>query len=294
MKRLILFLMFSAVNITLSFSVYAAPIVTDGLVSYWTFDRLDIKDGFAEDVWGENDAKIKGNPILVNGHRKYGLKFDGDGDYVILKDTGNFGKQQGPSTFEVWLKTSEKRIWSTIYTTVEQPCDEIDEGNGILINAYWDPPEADLHTKKDYILIKFQRRSNGKNCGGYSSHSTKFPISDGQWHHFVFVHGFRIKHVTGLELEETVLYIDSIPIRRIRFKVSNPITTIPYTQPVFLGAINNNGKAQSFYYGIFDEVRIYNRALSQDEVTRNFKSTTGLAVKLTHKLSTVWGALKQK
>lgn len=97
-----------------------------------------------------------------------------------------------------------------------------------------------------------------------------------------------------MELEETVLYIDSIPIRRIRFHVSNPITTIPYTQPVFLGAINNNGKAQSFFYGIFDEVRVYSRALSQDEVTRNYKSTEGLAVEHTHKLSTVWGALKQK
>ncbi|MDE0089173.1 MAG: LamG domain-containing protein [Candidatus Poribacteria bacterium] len=294
MKRLILFLMFSAVNITLSFSVYAAPIVTDGLVSYWTFDRLDIKDGFAEDVWGENDAKIKGNPILVNGHRKYGLKFDGDGDYVILKDTGNFGKQQEPSTFEVWLKTSEKRIWSTIYKIIERPCDEIDEGSGILLNAFWDPPETELHTKKDYIFIQFQDRRAGKGCGGSKVTQIKFPISDGNWHHFVFVNNAKNKHVTGLELEETVLYIDSIPIKRLRFRRTDPANEIPYTQPVFLGAINNNGKAQSFFYGVFDEVRVYNRALSQDEVIQNYNSDVGLSVEPTQKLSTVWGALKEK
>ena len=293
MRRLTFFFTCMIISVTLSFPVSSETIVTDGLLSYWTFDRLDVKDGIAEDVWGKNDAKIKGNPILVNGHRKYGLKFDGDGDYVILPDTGNFGKQLGPSTFEVWLKTSEKRIWSAIYKIVERPCDEIDEGSGILINAYWDPPETDLHTKKDHILIQFQSRRDGKGCS-YSARRFKFPISDGQWHHFVFVQGFRIKHVTGLELEETVLYIDSIPIKRMRSRVTDTANDIPYTQPVFLGAINNNGRAQSFFYGVFDEVRVYNRALSQDEVIRNFKSTTGLAVEHTQKLSTIWGALKQK
>ena len=291
MKKVILFLTFFIMNIILTLSICAAGIVTDGLVSYWTFDRLDIRDGFAEDVWGENDAKIKGNPILVDGYLRNALYFDGVGDYVILKDTGNFGKQMGSSTFEVWLKTSEKRVLSAIYKTVERPCYRIDEGNGILINAYEFLPETPLHTKKDHIYIQFQTR-DGKICRGSRDINTKFSISDGKWHHLVFVQGSGVRDTSNIE--EAILYIDSVPIRRIRFNLRDLENETPYTQPVYLGAVNNNGRAESFFYGVFDEVRVYNRALSHEEVVQNFKSQIGLSVEPLGRLATVWGVLKKK
>ena len=46
-------------------SEYAEPVVTDGLVSYWTFDRPDIVGKTARDVWGENDGTIVGSPKVV-------------------------------------------------------------------------------------------------------------------------------------------------------------------------------------------------------------------------------------
>ena len=67
MKRLMLLILFSVVSIALTAIAEAKTIVTDGLVSYWTFDLHNIKDGIAEDVWGENNATIVGNPTIVNG-----------------------------------------------------------------------------------------------------------------------------------------------------------------------------------------------------------------------------------
>ena len=57
---------------------------------------------------------------------------------------------------------------------------------------------------------------------------------------------------------------------------------------------NNRGKAEGFFNGIIDEVRIYDRTLTEKEIMRNYQSTTGLAVDRTDKLPTVWGSLKKK
>ena len=68
----------------------------------------------------------------------------------------------------------------------------------------------------------------------------------------------------------------------------------PFSEPVYLGAGNNGGRAEGFFNGIIDEVRIYDRPLTEAEIIRNYQSTTGLAVDRTDKLPTVWGALKKK
>ncbi len=55
---------------------YAESVVTDGLVSYWTFDRQDIADNTVKDVWGKNDGTIFGDPKVVAGPVKVaGLLF---------------------------------------------------------------------------------------------------------------------------------------------------------------------------------------------------------------------------
>ena len=43
----------------------ANTIVTDGLVSYWTFDLNNINGNLVEDVWGENHAELSGRRISL-------------------------------------------------------------------------------------------------------------------------------------------------------------------------------------------------------------------------------------
>ena len=119
MKTLMNVLMLSVVIVGLCGITDAEDIVTDGLVSYWTFDRVDIIGDTVKDVWGENNATIVGTPTIVNGHLKDALKFDGVKDYVNLTTLGDFGAKLDFSTVEMWIKTDYKETWTTIFKTID-------------------------------------------------------------------------------------------------------------------------------------------------------------------------------
>ena len=60
MKSLTL-LVCAMVGLMLTVNALAKTVVTDGLVSYWTFDQGTIINNKVKDVWGENDATTVGN-----------------------------------------------------------------------------------------------------------------------------------------------------------------------------------------------------------------------------------------
>ncbi len=306
MKRLMFVLILMLIIITMNATIHAATIVTDGLVSYWTFDLHDVNDGIAKDVWGENDATIKGNPKIVNGHLRQGLKFGGTGDYVILDNLSNFQSRIGASSFEFWVKTSyDKR--NILFKVIEVLCEGdqrwTDKGWGIHLNASIQAPN--FHNRPDNIpqggggiiqrderiLVEYAEK-RGKGCG-HSARSSPASISDDKWHHIVYMYNWYIDEF-GSGRDEKVIYIDSIRKSLGRGTSKNLPKNEPFTQPVFLGAINDNGKARRFFHGVFDEVRVYDRMLTDEEVLQNFQSGVGLNVEPVEKLSTVWGALKKR
>ncbi len=323
MKTLMNVLILPVVIVGLCGITDAENIVTDGLVSYWTFDREDIIDNTVKDVWGENNATIVGTPTIVNGHLKEALKFDGIKDYVNLTTLGDFGAKLDFSTVEVWIKTDYKETWTTIFKTIGHGCDDWRVmGWGIDINRTSEEPDdrrqrirmafldenlkldgediKDIFGHKlifgeDVILIYLASFWKNKNGCSRSWHLYRFPISDGEWHHLVYT----LKHVdeNGAEWRESALFIDGT-LNRIS-KVSSIVPNTrykyaPFSEPVYLGAGNNRGRAEGFFNGIIDEVRIYDRTLTEAEIMHNYQSTTGLTVDRTDKLPTVWGALKKK
>ena len=292
MKKCCLLYLSIAINLSLTIPIVAAPIVTDGLVSYWTFDLHDISDGIVKDVWGDNDVVMKGNPKIVPGYLKQGIKLDGLDDYVVMANGGNFTKQVEPFTFEIWLKTTYDRTLTAIYRVVEKSCNRGNVGIGICINASSAQPERDLFNKKDSILIQRHRNREKGKCSG-STRIFKNPVSDGIWHHLVFVRGRADKDVFGKEIKISILYIDLDPTTITITREIDQKENVPYTTPVYLGAINQAGVPHSFFDGIMDEVRIYNRALSFDEIIQNYQSRIGLGVEPKRKLSTVWAMLKR-
>jgi len=304
MKKLIIVLTLSVGIVGLCDITDAKNIVTDGLVSYWTFDLHNIKDGIAEDIWGENDATIMGNPEIVGGRVKQALKFDGIKDYVNLTTLDDFGAKLGSSTIEVWIKTDYKDTWTTLFKTINRNC----RNSGIMIwgidinrrmanleEFKQDPFGARIIFAEDFIQL--YSASFFKNKGGcrLSFLRGEFPISDGEWHHLVYT----TKPVDGNGVEETerALFIDGTLNRISPFVPIGPKVQhkyVPFSEPVYLGAGNNRGKAEGFFNGIIDEVRIYDRPLTEAEIKHNYESTTGLAVEHKDKLPTVWGALKKR
>ena len=277
MKTLIYFLMLTLTITVFSHSGYTEPVVTDGLVSYWTFDQKDIAGGTVKDVWGENDGKIVGDPKVVDGQVGEALEFDGSDDYVNLTNLGDFGEKVGASTFEAWVKTSFKKDWTTLFKVLDQGCNM---AWAIDVNR---SAKAGFPFAED-IVHYYVRQKSAAGCNAIAV-EIEFPLSDGKWHHIVF-------GIVDPGKSEVSIYMDGEPQEIIVGDAKKLDTFIPFVEPVYIGAANNRGNVERHFPGLIDEVRIYDRPLTADEVTRNFKSKIGLSVQAAEKLPIVWGKLK--
>ena len=277
MKKLCYLFSLILTLVILSLNGHTAPVVTDGLVSYWTFDRKDIAGGTVKDVWGENDGKVVGAPKIVDGHVGEALEFDGSDDYVNLTNLGDFGEQVAASTFEAWVKTSFKKDWTTLFKVLDQGCNM---AWAIDVNR---SAKAGFPFAED-IVHYYVRQKSAAGCNAIAV-EIEFPLSDGKWHHIVFA-------IVDAGESEVSIYMDGEPQEVIVGDAKKLDTFIPFVEPVYIGAANNRGNVERFFPGIIDEVRIYDRPLTDAEVTRNFESKIGLSVDAAEKLPLVWGALK--
>ena len=287
MKKLNYLLILMLTITTFCYNGYTELVVTDGLVSYWTFDWQDVAGDKVIDVWGENNGTIIGNPKTVNGQVGEALEFDGLDDYVNLTNLGDFGSQMGTSTFEAWIKTSFKEDWTTLFKVIDRDCSM---GWGLDLNA---SSHFDQIVFKKDAISRYMRHKLGENGCKSTTSGTPVSIFDGKWHHIVHVNDTYVDKA-GLELREQPLYIDG-KLHPPGLSIVTALDTfIPFMEAVYLGAGNNRGKAEGFFRGIVDEVRIYNRPLTDAEVFQNFRSKIGLSVEPAQKLPTVWGALKTR
>ena len=286
MKRGIHFMTFAIIIGILSLNTAHASIVTDGLVSYWTFDKSYIVHDTVKDVWGDNNGTIIGNPKVVPGQVGEALKFDGVDDFVNLTTLGDFGGQLGTSSFEAWIKTTNKKDWMTLINTHGTQCSYWGiELNGVNNDFRFEVIEGTLY---DYFSIG--------GPGGCVSHGggRSMKIFDGEWHHIVYTYDYVINE-GGRGNGKEVRYIDGVssPISKSAFSGIDR-GFLPFTAPVYLGARKFPGKVHGHFTGMIDEVRFYDRPLTADEVLQNFQSIEPYNVAPKGKLPTVWATLKTK
>ena len=284
MKRGIYFLIFAIIIGIFSLNMAPASIVTDGLVSYWTFDRVHIINKTATDVWGDNNGKISGNPKVAPGHVGEALKFDGAGDFVNLTTLGDFGRQIGTSSFEAWIKTRNETDGMTLINTHGDQCPfwGIELNRDILFD------EIIEGTLQYYFSAERPRGCGGVGGGG------SVDIFDGEWHHIVYTNDFMINEGGFGGNGKRIIYIDRVPSLISHYGFGGNIAFWRFTVPVYLGASKFPGIAPGYFKGMIDEVRFYDRPLTADEVIQNFKSTRPYNVTPKGKLSTIWGTLKAK
>lgn len=244
---------FTTMGLMLTVNAPAKTVVTDGLVSYWTFDHGTVRENEVEDVWGENHATIVGNPRKVNGYVKEGLELDGNGDYVSLPNVGNFGKQIGEYTFEVWFKTTNRERWSAIYRVLEQSCAGFGKGTGVLINASTErgqgfgAPDKIVSVPDRFISERSRIIEGG--CSTSTSGGIR-PLSDGKWHQYVYttqaasereiaeMNAHRPAHFPAHKFEDgsclkNRTYLDAKSFGD-GISCSSPPDFLPYVEPIFL------------------------------------------------------------
>lgn len=263
-------------TISISMQTTAKTIVTDGLVSYWTFDQEDITENTVKDVWGNNSGTIVGEPEVVNGKVGDALEFDGTDDYVNLTNLGDFGGDLGMSTFEAWVKTDFIQEWTTLFKVLDQGCSM---AWAIDVNR---SAKAGFPFAQD--TVHYYVRQQAAACVDIAV-EIEFKFSDGKWHHIAFV---------VEDAGDTIvnIYMDGKPQEVIVGKGNKLDNFVPFVEPVYIGAANNRGKVERHFPGVIDEVRIYDRPLSEDEVIQNFESKVGLSVEPSDKLSILWGTMK--
>ena len=245
-----------------SFSVFSmlarADIVRDGLVSYWNFDN--IVGDTVEDDWGNNDGTIFGDPEIVEGKFGKALKFDGQDDYVEIPDSDSLDGMSGISVL-LWANVE---TLSDVAGTDQSLINKDAAGWGArLYRIYLDQPTNTIHWRV------------GDGAGSYVVHCNgQTVLEDSQWYHIAGVS----------DLDGAFAYIDGIEDGAFAgFEVPDNDTTLR------IGRAHTDNYG---YIGVIDEVAIYDRALSADEIEQNF-AAEGLAVtSLTDKLPITWGKIK--
>ena len=293
MKSRIHFMTFAIVIGMFALNTAPASIVTDGLVSYWTFDKGYIVNDTLKDVWGDNNGTLVGNPKVVPGQVGEALEFDGVDDFVNLTTLGDFGGQIGTSSFEAWIKTSNKTDWMTLINTHGAKCPSWGiELNGRNNEFGFEIMEGTLHY---YLDVDYPDREDLRGCVGGSGGTVGGPF-DGKWHHIVYTNDYMLNEDGMSGNGKIIIYIDGVPssIGNHGFGGNSKRGFSPFTAPVYLGARKFPGKAQGYFTGMIDEVRFYDRPLTADEVRQNFQSTEPYNVAPKGKLSTVWATLKTK
>ncbi len=238
-----------------------AQFPTDGVVGYWSFDEGTIVGGKVEDLLGNNDGELDGNPKVVAGKVGNALEFNGENSvHIPGTDTLDFNGADELSVVAWVNPDSDKPVVGVIPDTCCGTIVGQRDANG------W--------------VMRFDGRNPGKEMllivqPGWQGHTTLGvpPFPKNTWHHMVGV----------VNKDELLLYIDGK--LESEFGYNGPIQTQGTETEI------GNAKADGGFVGIIDEVLIYNRTVSANEAKQLFEAR-GLPVQPAGKLALRWGQLK--
>ncbi len=228
----------------------ARQAVTDGLVSYWSFNKDTVAGKTVKDIFGANDGTMDGNVEVVNGKVGEALKFSGGHvDCGADKSVTDIGDQM---TLEMWIKP-EKPGWAILAGISRS-------GNNSYVVAWSDQTRIDFNIWNGALET-------------WPFHSLAQPDVN-KWHHVAGVY----------DGSKAIIYINGEEDSNKKFEGALKHNG----ENFWMGARKSDGLP---YNGLLDELRLYNRGLSQAEIEQNLDAV-GLAVEPTRKLTLTWGSIK--
>lgn len=228
----------------------AAPDLAKGLVAHYTFDK-DASDSSGNG----HDATAKGAEPVAEGKLGGAFAFDGTSGHVVVPPAVT----KGLTWFSValWFKTAQcaasarTRFWS----------------NPSLIGVStggWGSHDFGLMVENGKIAYFHGLQAEGTDMSWFSAAA----VADDKWHHVALV----------CEGPRMVLYLDGKLTRgeAIRNAGGGQDSLGDQAQTasgralgaagVFIGACNEGGRPAWHFRGLIDDVRLWGRALSADEV----------------------------
>jgi hypothetical protein len=90
----------------------ARQAITDGLISYWSFNKADVDGKTVKDIFGDNDGTMDGNVEVVN-NGKVGEALQFSGGHVDCGADKSLTEMGDQLTLEMWIKP-EKAGWAIL------------------------------------------------------------------------------------------------------------------------------------------------------------------------------------
>lgn len=204
-------------------------IPTSGLAAYWSMDEGS--GSTAADSSGNGNNGTLSGPVWTAGNRGGALSFDGTNDYVNAGNPAGL-KLTGAMTLSAWIKID----------TVS--------GNGRIISkqGYTGSRGWSLNVEASGVGA-FQIASNSSSL---VTVNTSAALPTGQW-----------VHLAGVYEPGTALRIYVNGVLSNSNSVSVPAAQYNSNLNVWIGA---RPSSECYFDGDIDEVRVYNRALSDSEI----------------------------
>jgi hypothetical protein len=207
---------------------------TNGLVGWWPFN------GNANDESGNgNNGVVNGATLTTDrsGNNGKAYRFDGISNYIELGRISGLNSNQDLS-LSGWISYSD---WT------------LNDQYAVLIAPN---PNASLVMKANSELS-----CNVSNCNCPNDISVKYNLTDSSWHHFSLVYklqtGILRLFLDGIQVDSSVESIYEY------YTINNPNSRF------------GNYHFNSFYFrGKLDDISLYNRALTQQEITNLYNAST--------------------
>ncbi|MFH2002634.1 MAG: LamG-like jellyroll fold domain-containing protein [Planctomycetota bacterium] len=230
----------------------------DGLVSYWSFNEG--VGSVAHDEGGNgNDGDIYGSPSWVDGISGKCLHFDGVDDYVNIPDVEDFYFADQSLTFLAWV---------TIHDNLNEYRNFISLGDGNGDNR----PSINLvKSRSGYWQGRAYFESYDKSnwIGAAKSDEVGSELADGEWRLLCGIYDWDSKTIK--------LYINGV-LQSSQGTLQSFDMNDASQLSLRIGCWCGSDPTTEFHCGEIDEVRIYNRALNEDEITYLFNATPGSTI----------------
>jgi hypothetical protein len=221
-------------TVTISAPPPGKPPFSDGLVAFYPFN------GNANDEsGGRDDGQVIGATLTTDrfGKTNSAYNFDYSSANAIESQGLNIDRGLGTRTFTFWFKQSPNIYGNLMHAP---------------ILSLWDG------ISQSYFYIEFWQNclqvvNNNPSPATWikSFEDIGHPMTDGNWHQMVCV----------INANTVIGYIDSNPI------VWNGGMSVPGSQWNLPNGFMSIGQGTGYYYdGLLDEIRVYNRVLSHEEV----------------------------
>jgi len=233
--------------------------LSNGLVAYYSFDNCDARD----DSGNGNNGKIYGNPECVRGVVGKALRFHGiksmggylnpDRVFVANSDKLRFDRYMSVS---YWVRIEGDKV----QTGADCSGDAVDGKGGIVLAKSGDRNGWYISTSENGVGIGFYPWLGGKGAGVSDLEESSYK----NWRFEAFV----VDSLTN----DIKIFING---KLVASKKGDFDFSLPNQRDLYIGVSWNayipgiGGACLDYWYpldGIIDEIRIYDRALTEDEI----------------------------